>query len=721
MATKNIPWATGTGNITVVYDGSGNGSIVVTSDANTLHEARSQNLIVKTTKGGTVKKTITVAQAMKPYIDLSNAVVTAANQTYSGSAQTPTPTVKLNGVTVPSTGYDVDYSNNTNAGTATITITGKGDYTGTATGTFTIAKAASSLTSAPTAKSSLTYSGSSKALVNAGSASGGTVYYQATTTNSKPSSTSGFSSSIPTGTNAGTYYVWYYVKGDSNHTDTAISSTAVSVSIARASRTLSFSSPTTVVQTSSSVINTATPSAGSGDGTITYSISSTTYATIGSSTGKVTAKTSEGSATVTATISQGTNYNAASASYTINVVQYNTSGLVFMLDGKMKGSDTSNWTDLVGGTLFPYGSVATKSTNYVSFSGSGGIKVAKSVSFPDSSYTIEIVAEKTTGGTVIQFGKRNVIAMLQDTKFSYSSTSASVYYPLATDRMFSANRDRCMINGRVVYASGTDYWTPRNGYICIGDSAAGAYPFSGKIYSIRVYNRKLSESEMRSNQTIDNTRFGFGIHVDNSYISDGLVFQLDGINKGSDTSNWTDQIGGIKFPYGSYATKGTNYVLFDGAGSLQVTASKSFLQTTHTIEVAADRPQANKVLFYPAAKGEIMWAYMGIANQTLIDKNLMTIEWGTNSAAGWRVSRDAKMVSVNADRSIGDGTAGAAASNDSWSAQIDGKYKIGGRNTDYLYSGKVYAIRIYSRKLSASEIMQNQRLDNNRFGFNKSM
>lgn len=74
-------------------------------------------------------------------INISAAVVTASNQTYSGRAKTPTPTVTLNGSTVPSSGYNVTYSNNTNAGTATITVTGKGDYTGTARGTFTIAKA----------------------------------------------------------------------------------------------------------------------------------------------------------------------------------------------------------------------------------------------------------------------------------------------------------------------------------------------------------------------------------------------------------------------------------------------------------------------------------------------------------------------------------------------------------------------------------------------------
>ena len=78
-----------------------------------------------------------------PKTNISGATVTAANQTYTGSALRPTVTVKLNGKTLTlGTDYTVAYSNNIEVGTATITVTGKGDYTGTATGHFTISKAA---------------------------------------------------------------------------------------------------------------------------------------------------------------------------------------------------------------------------------------------------------------------------------------------------------------------------------------------------------------------------------------------------------------------------------------------------------------------------------------------------------------------------------------------------------------------------------------------------
>lgn len=393
MATKTIAWNSGTGNITVTYGGSGDGTAVITSSDNNLYEARSQQVTLQTTAGSPQRTvTVTVAQAAKQRIDLSTAVVTAANQTYSGSALTPTPTVTLNGDTVPSTGYDVAYSNNTNAGTATITITGKGDYTGTATGTFAIAKANPTYT-APTAQS-LTYNRSSQYLTTTGSTSDGTIQYS--------SNGSSWGTTRKTGTNAGSYTTYWRLVGDSNHNDVASTSISVtiskatpvvnvapskatsltytgsaqnlltggsmkhsstdstavagtftyaqgtnagtynsltwsfaptdstnynsasgtvsgSVSIAKASRTLSFTDSIVVLPPSSNVTKTATPSAGSGDGAITYSIASTTYATINSSTGKVTSKSSEGKTTVTATIAAGTNYLSASASYTLYV------------------------------------------------------------------------------------------------------------------------------------------------------------------------------------------------------------------------------------------------------------------------------------------------------------------------------------------------------------------------------------------------------------------
>ena len=87
----------------------------------------------------TVTAKIVLAQ-----VDLSKASVTAAAQTYTGSAITPAVTAKLGTVTLKQdTDFTAAFKNNTKVGTAAITITGKNGYKGTASGTFTIKKSTS--------------------------------------------------------------------------------------------------------------------------------------------------------------------------------------------------------------------------------------------------------------------------------------------------------------------------------------------------------------------------------------------------------------------------------------------------------------------------------------------------------------------------------------------------------------------------------------------------
>ena len=71
----------------------------------------------------------------------------------------------------------------------------------------------------PTAND-LTYNGQAQELVTAGSAEGGTMQY-ALGENGDKAPQSGWSAAVPTGTDVGTYYVWYKVAGDEHHKDTA--------------------------------------------------------------------------------------------------------------------------------------------------------------------------------------------------------------------------------------------------------------------------------------------------------------------------------------------------------------------------------------------------------------------------------------------------------------------------------------------------------------------
>ena len=186
--STSIPSATNFGSYTVYYR--------VVGDSN-INDIASDSVACSIAEKRVSTPTITLSQS---------------SYTYSGSACTPTVTVKDGENTIPSSEYTVTYSNNVGAGTATVTISDNvdGNYNITGSTTFTITKAAPSYT-APTAKTGLIYNGGAQSLLNAGSTSHGTIQY------SGDGST--WSTSIPSGTNATSYTVYWRLVGDSNHTD----------------------------------------------------------------------------------------------------------------------------------------------------------------------------------------------------------------------------------------------------------------------------------------------------------------------------------------------------------------------------------------------------------------------------------------------------------------------------------------------------------------------
>ena len=198
-------------------------------------------------------------------------------------------------------------------GTATVTATYEGDtnHEGTsASYTLTVEAGESSVATAPVAIENLVYTGAAQALVTAGSAANGTMKYSL-------DKEDGYSTDVPTATDAGSYKVYYKVEGDANYNGTEVDS--VSVSIAQAKPVLAFTPAAATyvfgtefeepVLTNESEV------------TVTYSIASaseTTVATIDAVTGKVTA-VAPGTATVTATYAGDNNHEGTSASYTLTV------------------------------------------------------------------------------------------------------------------------------------------------------------------------------------------------------------------------------------------------------------------------------------------------------------------------------------------------------------------------------------------------------------------
>ena len=98
----------------------------------------------------------------------------------------------------------------------------------------TVQSPAATVTTSPAATTGDIVAGTTTPLITAGVATGGTMMYAVTSTNTKPTTTEGFSATVPTAESiavAGTYYVWYYVKGDDSHNDSEISAVAIPVTV----------------------------------------------------------------------------------------------------------------------------------------------------------------------------------------------------------------------------------------------------------------------------------------------------------------------------------------------------------------------------------------------------------------------------------------------------------------------------------------------------------
>ena len=285
---------------------------------------------------------------------------TANTLSYTGSAQTLTTAGSASGgtmyyrlyqyksttassYTTYSNSYSTTRPTGTSAGTYIVQYYVKGDGnhndTDVSTVTVTISKTNATVSTAPSANT-LTYSGSAQTLTTAGTASGGAMYYRlyqykSTTASSYTTYSNSYSTMRPTGTNAGTYIVQYYVLGDANHNNSSTGS--VTVTISKASFTASVSiSNYTYAGTKSTPSVTNNP----GSGTVTYYGRSTSSGT-----------TTNWSSVTSTTYNAGTRYIYATIAATANYNSYTTANKSFTINKASQTAPTSLTSSVNGTTV----------------------------------------------------------------------------------------------------------------------------------------------------------------------------------------------------------------------------------------------------------------------------------------------------------------------------------------------------------------------------------
>ena len=202
------------------------------------------------------------------------------------------------------------------------------------------------------------------------------------------------------------------------------------------------------------------------------------------------------------------------------------------------------------------------------------------------------------------------------------------------------------------------------------------------------------------------------------YIKNGLIFWLDGIKKGTDPSKWVDLIGGKVFDL-TNCTFADNGVIFGSSSFGQYSSGIGTGWDIDTIECSASEMDNYETILYPG--NDETHSYIGLVK-------------GSNGNTGYRIDTEnfqrvitanqIKTISINSIDCVYDGVTGGVGANDNWSNNNGGITTIGRRlsmSNIYQFSGTMHSIRIYNRHLSTSEMLHNQKVDNERFNLGLSI
>lgn len=218
-----------------------------------------------------------------------------------------------------------------------------------------------------------------------------------------------------------------------------------------------------------------------------------------------------------------------------------------------------------------------------------------------------------------------------------------------------------------------------------------------------------------------------------SYIQDGLIFQLDGIERGNSDTAWIDLIGGRIFNYNNCILNKDN-VEFNGVDSYAANDSELILTSDYAhLETCMYREETNEnsvLLTGGSASGStnnqiVPYITMGVTYAThMISvfknrpgltkpiKKAYTISASTHKNTSYAKNATYQKGYINNEWVYGIGT--YVNTTYTGNATVGGEFKDGVIYRPF--KGKVYSIRLYDRELTAEERAHNLFVDYQRFG-----
>lgn len=199
------------------------------------------------------------------------------------------------------------------------------------------------------------------------------------------------------------------------------------------------------------------------------------------------------------------------------------------------------------------------------------------------------------------------------------------------------------------------------------------------------------------------------------YVTDGLVFFLDGrLNIDVVNGTWTDLIGGKMFAL-TDCTASNGGVVFNGTSSKgEYDGTLSSDWETETIEAAIDTTMSasRDILNQPGSGISLRLGLSG-------EKMRVVLNAGAFAAyCNFPSSENAKLISGIKGKAVINKSAHISSEPVSPTAAVATTIGVRKTSNGYgtYYPGTIYAIRIYNRKLTAAEMLQNQQADIDRYG-----
>ena len=190
---------------------------------------------------------------------------------------------------------------------------------------------------------------------------------------------------------------------------------------------------------------------------------------------------------------------------------YVQDGLVFQLDGIDKGNVEGAWVDRKAGRQFTLNNCIVNSDN-IQFNGTDSKAVYNQLLDFGTTTTVEVVfTREKVFGTIISSGNKIELMALQETtgyKYRYFSgnqvTGIPFPDPTTIHTLSIPTSGRPVLDQIAQAKTFKDFYSESGTTTYVG---GGPSYSKGKIYSIRIYNRNLTQAEMLKNQMIDIERF----------------------------------------------------------------------------------------------------------------------------------------------------------------------------------------------------------------------